>query len=338
MRAEVERACGGPVVEAATAPGGFSPGLAARILCGDGRRWFVKAASGQVNPDTPRLHRQEARILGDLDPLIRSGRLQVPRLRATVEHGSWFALILDDIDGRHPALPWEDGQVGQVLGALDRLADVLTPAPITAPTIGQYLGADFTGWRILARTPGDERLDPWSRDRLADLAAVQATWAAHAAGTTLLHADFRADNLLVTGAGVVVVDWPHACRGAAFVDVVLLAPNVAMQGGPQPADLLARSRAGCSASRANLTAIVCALAEVNEMLAAVPGAAGPGRRGSPVACVRLCGTQRANAIASVTLGEVRGAWAWATERAPAWRGLFACGNTAASQGWRYGIL
>jgi hypothetical protein len=34
-----------------------------------------------------------------------------------------------------------------------------------------------------------------------------------------------------------VVDWPHACRGAAFVDVVLLAPSVAMQGGPQPADL-----------------------------------------------------------------------------------------------------
>jgi aminoglycoside phosphotransferase (APT) family kinase protein len=260
VRAEVERACGAPVVEAATAPGGFSPGLAARIRCGDGRRWFVKAASGQVNPDTPRLHRQEARILGDLDPLIRSGRLPVPRLRATVEHGSWFALILDDIDGRHPALPWQDGQVDQVLSALDKLADVLTPAPVTAPAIGQYLGVNFTGWRILARAPGDERLDPWSRDRLADLAAVEATWAAHAGGTTLLHADIRADNLLVTGAGVVVVDWPHACRGAAWVDVVLLAPSVAMQGGPQPADLLTRSRAGRSVSRADLTATVCALA------------------------------------------------------------------------------
>jgi Ser/Thr protein kinase RdoA (MazF antagonist) len=98
-------------------------------------------------------------------------------------------------------LPWEDGQVGQVLGTLDRLADVLTPAPITAPAIGQYLGADFTGRRILTQTPGDERLDPWSRARLADLAAVEATWAAHAAGTTLLHADIRADNVLLTGSG-----------------------------------------------------------------------------------------------------------------------------------------
>jgi aminoglycoside phosphotransferase (APT) family kinase protein len=260
VRTKIGRACGAPVVQAVTAPGGFSPGLAARIVCGDGRRWFVKAASGQVNPDTPRLHRQEARILGDLDPLIRSGRLPAPQLRATAEHGSWFALILDDIDGQHPALPWQDEQVGQILGALDELADVLTPAPIAAPTIEQYLGADFTGWRILAQTPGDERLDPWSRARLADLAAVEATWAAYAGGATLLHADIRADNLLVTDGGVVVVDWPHACRGAAFVDVVLLAPSVTMQGGPQPADLLTRSRAGRSASRAALTATVCALA------------------------------------------------------------------------------
>jgi aminoglycoside phosphotransferase (APT) family kinase protein len=260
VRREIERACGAVVVEAATAPGGFSPGLAARILCADGRRWFVKAASGQVNPDTPRLHRQEARVLGDLDPLIRSGRLPAPRLRATVEHGGWFALILDDIDGRHPALPWRTEQVGQVLGALDRLADVLTPAPITAPAIGDYLGADFTGWRILAQRPGDERLDSWSRARLADLAALEATWQIHAAGPTLLHADIRADNLMLTGDHVVVVDWPHACRGAAFADVVLLAPSVAMQGGPQPSDLLTQSRAGRSASRAALTAIVCALA------------------------------------------------------------------------------
>ena len=260
VRAEIERACGARVVEDVTAPGGFSPGLAARIVCADGRRWFVKAASGQVNPDTLRLHRQEARILGELDPLIRSGRLPAPRLRATIEHGSWFALILDDIDGRHPALPWEDRQVGQVLGALDRLADVLTPAPITAPAIAQYLGADFTGWRTLAQARGDERLDPWSCARLADLAAVEATWAAHAGGTTLLHADIRADNLLIAGRGPVVVDWPWACRGAAFVDVVLFAPSVAMQGGPPPADLIASSRHGRAAGREALAALACGMA------------------------------------------------------------------------------
>ena len=84
---------------------------------------------------------------------------------------------------------------------------------------------------------------------------MEAAWAAHAGGATLLHADIRADNLLVTGGGVVVVDWPRACRGAAFVDVVPLAPSVTMQGGPRPDDLLTRSRAGRSASRAAVTAL-----------------------------------------------------------------------------------
>lgn len=260
VRAEIERACGGPVVDAVTAPGGFSPGVAARVRCADGRRWFVKAASSEVNPDTPRLHRQEARVLADLDPLAASGRLPAPRLRATVEHGPWFALILDDVDGTHPALPWQDGQLSQVLEALGRLAGVLTPAPVTAPDIGQYLGADFTGWRTLASGPADERVDPWSRARLPELAALEATWAGHAAGDTLLHADVRADNMLLTDGGVVMVDWPHASVGAAVVDLVLWAPSVAMQGGPEPGELLARSAIGRSASRAGLTAVVCALA------------------------------------------------------------------------------
>jgi hypothetical protein len=89
---------------------------------------------------------------------------------------------------------------------------------------------------------------------------VEATWAAHAAGTTLLHAGLRAGNMLMTGDGVVIAGWPHACRGAAFADMVLLAPSVAMQGGPEPADLPARSPAGRPASPAGVTATVCALA------------------------------------------------------------------------------
>ena len=76
-----------------TAPGGFSPGLAARIVGGDGRRWFVKAASGQVNPDSPRLHRQEARILGGLDPLIRSRA--VASAAASGNRGAWLVVRAD---------------------------------------------------------------------------------------------------------------------------------------------------------------------------------------------------------------------------------------------------
>ena len=208
-------------------------------------------------------------MLADLDPLILAGDLPVPRLRGTAEHGPWFALVVDDLDGRQPTLPWREYELDLVLTALDQLAGALTPAPAavmsTTPVISEYLGADFSGWRALAQAPGDDRLDPWSRARLAELAALEATWAAHAAGDTLLHADIRADNLLLTDEGaaggrVMVVDWPHACRGAAFVDLVAFAPGVAMQGGPEPAELLARSRSGQDVSRDSLAAVVCALA------------------------------------------------------------------------------
>lgn len=262
VRAAIERVCGATVIQARTQPGGFSPGVASRVRCADGTRWFVKAASAELNPDAPRLHRQEARVLADLDPLIAAGRVPVPRLRGTAELGPWFALVIDDVDGRQPALPWREDELGRVLAALDRMAEALTPAPsaVTVPPVADYLGTSFTGWRTLADGPGDDRIDPWARARLGRLAELESTWDAHAAGNTLLQADIRADNLLLTGDGVVVVDWPHACRGAAFVDLVGFAPSVTMQGGPEPAALLARSRTGRDVSHEALTAVVCALA------------------------------------------------------------------------------
>jgi aminoglycoside phosphotransferase (APT) family kinase protein len=260
LRGAIEGVCGAPVIEARTQPGGFSPGVAARVRCADGTRYFVKAASGDINADSPRLHRQEARVLADLDPLIARGQLPVPRLRGTVELGPWFALVIDDVAGHQPALPWHDGELDLVLAALDGLTEAMTPAPVTVPSVDQYLRTDFTGWRTLAEAPCDDRLDPWSRARLGELAALEATWARHAAGATLLHMDIRADNLLVTGDGVMVVDWPHACQGAAFADLVFFAPSVAMQGGPEPAALLARSRTGRDVKRDALAAVVCALA------------------------------------------------------------------------------
>jgi len=248
------------VIDAETQQGGFSPGVAARVVCADGARWFVKAASADLNPDTPRLHRQEASVLASLGPVIAARQLPVPRLKGTAELGSWFALIIEDVAGRQPVLPWQDEQLDVVLASLGQLADTLTPAPAEVPGIAQYLGADFTGWRTLSGQPSDERIDPWSRARLGELVALESTWAAHAAGDTLLHADIRADNLLLAGDRVIVVDWPHACRGAAFADLVLFAPSVRMQGGPEPAELLARSRAGRDASPEAVKALVCALA------------------------------------------------------------------------------
>jgi aminoglycoside phosphotransferase (APT) family kinase protein len=260
VRAAIEEICGSAVVKARTQPGGFSPGVAARVVCADGTGHFIKAVSREANPDSPGLHRQEAEVLAALDPLITAGRLPIPRLRGTVDRDPWTALVLEDVDGRHPAQPWRSGEIERVLAALDHLAEVLTPAPIAVPTVGERFADAFTGWRTLARSPQHDGLDRWTLAHLGELAALEATWAAHAAGDTLLHTDVRADNLLLTPDRVVVVDWPHACRGAAFVDPVFLAPSVAMQGGPGLDDLLALSRAGRAAGRQDLAATMCAVA------------------------------------------------------------------------------
>ena len=95
------------------------------------------------------------------------------------------------------------------------------------------------GWRRLtaAHAAGDDDLsglDPWAARHLDRLADLEAGWPAATEGRTLLHADLRADNLLLTPTRVVAVDWPYACVGAAWVDLLLLLPSVTMQGGPDP--------------------------------------------------------------------------------------------------------
>jgi len=260
VRAGIERICGSPVVHARSQPGGFSPGVAARLECADGTRKFVKAVSDAANPDTPGMHRREARVLRALDPVIAGRHLPVPRLRGLLEADHWTALVLEDVDGRPPTLPWERTELADVLTAADQLAEALTPSPIEARSLAGQFGNDFTGWRMLAARPERGRIDSWSLAHLDELAELERRWPQHAAGDTLLHADLRADNVLITKDRVVFVDWPHACIGAAFVDVVGLAPSVAMQGGPPPDELLAMTRTGSAASREALTSVVCAIA------------------------------------------------------------------------------
>jgi len=44
----------------------------------------------------------------------------------------------------------------------------------------------------------------------------------------------RADNLLIADDKVFVLDWPWARTSASWIDLLLMAPGVAMQGGPAP--------------------------------------------------------------------------------------------------------
>jgi aminoglycoside phosphotransferase (APT) family kinase protein len=219
IRAAVETRLGSPVVLAATQPGGFSPGVAARLRTADGQRIFLKA----VGPEP---------------------------------------LAFEDVDGRHPALPWRADDLARVLDAIRWLSAALTPSPVSpalAAPAAEWFDTRGRGWtHLLDECP--DGLDAWSARRLGALAGLEAMAAEAASGDTLLHFDVRADNLLLTDSRVLVVDWPHARVGAAWIDFAFFAPSVAMQGGPPPEDLLAQHPASHTADPSAVTSVVSAIA------------------------------------------------------------------------------
>ena len=200
------------------------------------------------------MHRREALIVGALPDSA-----PVPRLLWTYDKGGWVALGFEDIDGRHPGAPWTEHDLALVVAALKQMAVDLTPSPVaTSATASSAFERDINGWRV-ALERGEWRLDEWCLKHLSRLADLESMAPAAAAGETLLHFDTRADNLLIAGDRVFVIDWPHARVGAAFIDWLAMAPSVAMQGGPSPDELM--SRFDLSAiSRDRFDAVLCSVA------------------------------------------------------------------------------
>lgn len=261
LRERAEEHLGSSVVDAVTQPGGFSPGAAARLLLADGRRAFAKAVGPEPNPDSAGIYRVEARIAAGLPPYAPA-----PRLIVSFEDGGWVMLVFEDIDGQPPAQPWEPGELDRVLDALTGLARALTPAPpgTGAPPIAQRVGAEFRGWRRLAAARGNagelDGLDPWALRNLPRLARLEAGWEQAAAGGSLVHSDLRADNLLLTGDRVYVVDWPWACTAQPWVDLLCMLPSIAMQGGPPPELIFRAHPVTRAADPGAATAVIAALA------------------------------------------------------------------------------
>lgn len=222
LRGWVGEVLGSPVVEAVSQPGGFSPGTADRVRTADGARVFVKAVSADQNPETPALHRREIGVLRSL-----TGVDAVPQLIGSHDDGHWVALVVEDVDGRHP-LPWTHELLAASLDALAELAHV--PAPAEWPALEDELVGEMGTWARLREAPPDD-LDPWCRGRLDELVDLCARTLPRMSGPHVVHTDVRADNLLVEASGAVrVIDWPWASRGAAWCDAAMLLVNVRWGG------------------------------------------------------------------------------------------------------------
>ncbi|MFG1681817.1 phosphotransferase family protein [Nonomuraea sp. NPDC049269] len=286
-RAAVEEFLGAPVTEAVTQQGGFSPAAAARLRAANGRRAFVKAVGPEPNPDSVRLYQAEARIAAALPESVPA-----PRLQYDVEIEGWVVLVFEDIEGRHPELPWRRDELDRVMEAVRRMSAALTPSPIEAPPVAEAFGEAFRGWRSLLDedTTG---LDLWALRHLGALAELESGWADAAAGDTLLHADLRADNLLLTEDRVYVVDWPWACVGASWFDFLGMLPSVAMQGGPPPQELFPDPDPAATAVIAAFTGYLVR----------------QGRRPSPPGLPTVRAFQRAQGVVALDWLKLRTGWA-----------------------------
>ncbi len=257
VRSAVDTVLGSPVEATHEVSGGFSPGPAVRAELLDGRAVFVKAAGSSLNERSPVMHRREAAVLGMLPPDVPA-----PRLLGVVDDGDWVALIIEWVDGRMPVAA-DSTDVQRLLALLRRVADATHSAELGGiGTLAETHGDLCGHWERLAAEP-DPGLDDWSRRHLDRLAELDARAPAAAVGSDLLHVDVRTDNVILAEAGPagdVLVDWPGASLGAAWVDLVGLLPALHLDGGPPPWDVFDTASVARDADPTAVDAFVAAIA------------------------------------------------------------------------------
>lgn len=219
VREWVEETLGSPVVATAEQAGGMSPGCATRLTCADGTRAFVKAVGVELNPDTPGLFRREVGVLEHL------GAHELwARLLGSYDDGAWVALLIEDVEGRHPDFT-HAAELEAVLAGTDRLSEVLrerdVPSSVDLVDVASVLRKWADTLSTLVDAPSAAPVPDWLRADpygWADLLREHADRPmAHVA-----HWDIRVDNLLRRPGGeIVFLDWGAAARGPAWADPIL---------------------------------------------------------------------------------------------------------------------
>ncbi|MFP5486704.1 MAG: phosphotransferase family protein, partial [Acidimicrobiia bacterium] len=255
VRGAIDEIAGSPVVDTCTLQGGFSPGPAARCRLADGRVVFVKAAGLSLNPQTPEMHRREARVLAALHQDVPA-----PSLIGSFDDGDWVALVIEWVEGSMPVAPLATDAVDRILDLVRRLAGI--DGAETLLSVEDAHPGLFGHWRQLADAPPDG-LDAWSRRHLEELVELEADAAVAVRGDRLVHVDLRSDNVILAhtgGSEDVIVDWPGAAVGAPWVDLVGLLPALELDGGPTPEQVFEQHPVGRAADPDAVTSFVVAVA------------------------------------------------------------------------------
>jgi aminoglycoside phosphotransferase (APT) family kinase protein len=211
VRAGIEQRCGSAVAEAISQGGGFTPGFASVLVCEDGSRHFVKAASNVAQRTFAESYREEARKLRALPDDVPAPRL------LWHDDGDWVVLGLEYVEARAPKRPWRTDELDLALDTLEVVADRLTPVPDGLDL--EPLAAELADWPAL----WDAVPDRHERPHADEAATLAATYAEVVGGETVVHTDIRDDNLLLTPDGrALVCDWNWPVVGADWVDSLIL--------------------------------------------------------------------------------------------------------------------
>jgi len=196
----------------------------------DRRRVFVKLARA---PHTAGWIRREAEVYAHL-----RGRF-IARMLAFDDDDAAPMLVLEDLSDADWDVRWDSERVAAVRAALRELAASTAP-PNTAP-VREVFPELFGQWEVVAADP-----EPFlatgirSRDWLVAALRVLRTAADPAVvdGANVLHLDVRSDNLCFRDGDAVLIDWNWCSLGAADFDVAAWLPSLALEGGPQPWEVL----------------------------------------------------------------------------------------------------
>ncbi len=210
LRAYIERKCGSPVLRALSQTSGFTPGFASVLVCEDGSRHFVKAASVKAQRPFAESYREEARKLAALPEAVPA-----PRLLWHLDD-DWVVLGIEYVAGRSPQRPWQQPDLDALLDSLELVADVLTPPPagLDLDLAEDDLAAMVDGWPAIR----DSR-DDLDAAHLAQAEELAGRFAEVLGGNTLVHTDIRADNVIIDSDGrAQICDWNWPVLGAAWLD------------------------------------------------------------------------------------------------------------------------
>jgi hypothetical protein len=207
VRELVESHLGGPVVEAVSQDGGYTPGFASVLTSASGQRLFVKAASRVAQADFAASYAEEARKLQILD-----GTIPAPRLEWVHDDDGWVVLGFEAVDARAPRRPWRQAELDRALDLAEAIAESTQDLPdgLGLRPVAEDLPELVTGW--------DAVPDTWPH---RDDARALAQQVAALPDQQFAHCDLRDDNILFAADGrILACDWNWPVVGPRWLDLV----------------------------------------------------------------------------------------------------------------------